>query len=237
MEGEPSLNPRSDPMDEDVSSNAELPLSPQSPPPPASLTQLPPDSTTTKDTHRNFEITDFTISPPQTETAYEDAPDRVEPLDISQTLTTLPNSSESPLQNRTAPESVPDDFETPEFGQTIPPDQIVSFAEASRVLKGENQQDFTFTVILPSMNGGFYARRADRRNVISMLSALNRPLKPRYLDSNHSMLVPLKHPAVPEESLYLTSSSGKRLKLTPFIFIIEDAKTKHFKGVLKVPPA
>ena len=60
------------------------------------------------------------------------------------------------------------------------------------------------------MNGAFHARRADSRNIPSMLLALKRPL-----ESQESQ--PEIH-----ESRYLASSSGKRLKLTPLASIIEE---------------
>lgn len=224
VEGEPSPYSRSDPMDEDVPGNVELPLSPQLPPLPALLTPLPSNSTTNEDPHRDVEIPDLPMSPPQDNTAHEDALDRIKPSDISQTFPPLPDSPDSPLQNRMAPESASGDFETPGFGQTIPRDQIVSFAEASRVLGGGNQQNSTFTVLSPSINGAFRARRADPRNIPSMFVALKRPLEPQESQSTI------------HEPRYLAQSSGKTLKLTSLASIIEEAKTKHLKGVLKVPP-
>jgi len=224
VKGEPSPYSRSDTMNEDVPGNVKLPLSPQSPPPPALLTPLPANSTTNEDHHKNIKIPDLPMSPPQNITAHEDALDRIKPSDISQTLPPLPDSPDSPLQNRMAPESASGDFETPGFSQTIPRDQIVSFAKASRVLGGGNQQNFTFTVLSPSINGAFRARRADPRNIPSMFVALKRPLEPQ--ESQSTIHKPR----------YLAQSSGKGLKLTSFASIIEEAKSKHLKGVLKVPP-
>ena len=251
VEEEPSSNLSSGPMDEDVPGNVELPLSPQLPPLPASPTPLPRNSTTNEDTHRDVEIPDLPMSPPQDDTAHEDThrdveiPDlsmspsqddtahedalnRVKPSSISQELPSLPDFPESPLQNRMAPGG----FEASGFGQTTPRERIVSFAEASRVLAGKNQQRFagknqqrfTFTVLSPAINGDFCARSADPRDVPSMFGALKRPLEPQESQS------PV------HQSRYLARSSGKRLKLTPLKSIIEDATTKHLKGVLKVPP-
>ena len=228
MEEGPSSNPGSDPMDEDVPDNVESPdftsISPQLPPLPDSP-KSPQENTTREDAPNDVEIPDPPTSPPQDVTIYEDVHDHIGLSDFSQTFPPLPDSPVLPLQKRMAHEDAPDDVEAPELGQTPSQDQVVSLAEASRVLRGGNRQKFTFTVLSPFINVAFHVRHADSRNASSMLIALKRSRKPQ--ESQPEIY----------QSRYLAQGPGKRLKLTPLASIIEDAKTKRLKAVLKVPSA
>jgi len=98
----------------------------------------------------------------------------------------------------------------------------VFFIKVLRIFGGGNQQNFTFIILLLFINGAFYARRADLRNILFIFIALKRLFKPQ------------KSQFIIYKSRYLAQSFKKGLKLTSFALIIEKAKSKYFKGVFKV---
>ena len=179
----------------------------------------PSDAATTSP--QLLQLPDASAPPPSNNTTNEDTSG-----DIA-----MPDLPISPLQDLMGHEDASEVLRTPGIAQTLPQDQIVSFAEASRVLGGGDSPGFTFTAYSPTKNGTFHARHADSRNVSSMLGALRRPYEliesqPEVHNSKY-----LVHD--PE---YLLIGNGKRLKLTTLKSIIEEARTKNLKAVLKVPP-